>query len=849
MINIGDLIAVMRIKDQMTPGIRKMEGALDQASGVATRAGGVMTAGFTLPLVAAAAASLTFATEINASMANVATLIPNATERVLELKGEVQDLAIETGKSTSDLSDGLFQVISAFGDTADTAAVLGVNARAAAAGLATTTDAINLTSAVTKGYNDTSLEAVQHVSDLAFITNKLGQTTFPELAASLGRVVPLSAELKVSQEELFGVMATATGVTGNASEVSTQLRGVLQSLLAPTADMGVLFEKLGVSSGKALIEQHGLQGAIELVTQAAEQTGEPLQKFIGSIEGQTLALALSGSQADTFTQKLAAMEDVAGATDEAFREQSQGVNAAGFAWSQLKQEMAVIAQEAGQTLLPVLAGVMGVVRDILPFVRKAVDFFADLPAPIQTAAIAGAALVAAIGPLLLAFGAVAGAVSALLPILSAIGIAIGAVATGPILLIGAALVGLAAIWFKWGDDIKRIVSETFTAVRAWMVGKFGAIVSAVKDKIDMVTGFFQDMKDKVVGNSIVPDMVDLIGQHIDRLDDVMVAPVERQTTEAAGFFGGLRDNVGGMLGDLGSRFLDFSAISESIMLGIFGPSGFIANLALQGMQKLTGLVWSGVQKIGSFFKNMFGGPSAEELAGREVVEAFERNLHQMLDDAQLLEAGNDSWRATVIAVRDAYLAAGKTEAEALEITALLWEAAKEGPEAVKAVIESIQPVLDAATLKAEETGLSIKKLAQDGAAVAEAFDQVGNAVSRIPNEVRGGVSFDLDDLNLPSGAALQFGHTGGLLRGAGEGALIAESGEFLMRRSAVDRLGVGTLSALNQGGAVAAGGGGNVTVQIMLPPDSFIENELGADRMARRVGEHIIRSLERERRL
>ena len=59
---------------------------------------------------------------------------------------------MEMGKSTGDMTTGLYQVISAFGYGSDSLAQLELNARAASAGLATTEQAIALTSAVTKGY-------------------------------------------------------------------------------------------------------------------------------------------------------------------------------------------------------------------------------------------------------------------------------------------------------------------------------------------------------------------------------------------------------------------------------------------------------------------------------------------------------------------------------------------------------------------------------------------------------------------------------------------------------------------------------------------------------------------------
>ena len=302
-----------------------------EAAGVKMKkVGRDMTFFLTAPLLGVGFAAVSASMKINESMANIATLIPGNTARVKELKSELQAMAVEVGKSTTDLSAGLYQTISAFGDGADTLKILEINAKAAAAGLSTTTEAIDLTSAVTKGYGDTSAAAVRKAADMGLMTVRLGQTDFPQLAASIGRVTPLAAELGVASEELFTTFATGTGVTGKAAEVSTQLRGVLQSMLAPTADMRKLFIELNVENGKAMLKQLGLKGTIDAIVEAADKAGIPLQKYIGSIEGQTIALALTGSQSDTYAAKLAEMQKAAGTTAIAFKEQTEGINAAGF---------------------------------------------------------------------------------------------------------------------------------------------------------------------------------------------------------------------------------------------------------------------------------------------------------------------------------------------------------------------------------------------------------------------------------------------------------------------------------------------------------------------------------------
>lgn len=402
---------------------------------------------FSAALGAIGIGAVKMATDLNAGMANVATLIPGNTARVQELKTAVQEMAIATGKSTTDLSSGLYQVVSAFGDTSDTAKVLDINARAAAAGLATTLDAINLTSAVTKAYGDTSAAAVQKASDLAFVTVKLGQTTFPELASAIGLVAPIAATLKVRQEELSAGFATLTGVTGSASQVSTQMRAVLASMLKPTKEMETAIAALGFSSSSAMVEQLGMVGAMNALIGTTDGSEKSVGKLFGSVEGLSAVFALTGGQADTFTSKLAAMEQASGATDEAFREQTEGVNAAGFAWEQFKARLQVTMQKLGDTAIPILMNTAEAMKPLLDKVMGAVDWFGKLPQPVQTVGVVLAGLMVAAAPVLLMVGTMASGVAALSGAFGTMGIAAGALTgmlwplTAAVLAVGAAFVG------------------------------------------------------------------------------------------------------------------------------------------------------------------------------------------------------------------------------------------------------------------------------------------------------------------------------------------------------------------------------------------------------------------------
>lgn len=524
--------------------------------------GGSLSAAITLPIVGIGTAAIKAATDMNAMMANIQSL-GLGTDRVLELKESIQDLAIEMGKSTTDMADGMYQIISTFGDGVDAVASLEIAAKAGAAGLATTTDAINLIAAVTKGYGDTSLEAQQKVSDLAFQTVNLGQTTFPELAAAIGKVVPIAAALGVTQEELFAQMATLTGVTGSTAEVTTQLRATYQALLKPTTDMAGSIEEvatklqaqgqlaggplvdawlnakatyeataqsvLGLKAqlaqvdtstkdgaaaaktlkeqlreqqqaakdasesmakhaaalGPVLVDSIGLTSTLALLSDTAHGNTDTLGKMYGSVEALTAVLALSGGQAQSFQDKLKAMQDVTGVTDEAFKDQTEGLNKAGFTMEQLKVKVEVLMQRLGDGLAPSLAIVLDAISPLIQKLLDAATWFANADSSTQKWIVGIAAAAAAIGPLLVVLGTLISTIGALMPVISAIGVALAALAS-PIGLAVAAVIGLYAAWVT---NFMGIQDKT-KAAADWVDEQFTNMLRSINVPIDALKGLW-----------------------------------------------------------------------------------------------------------------------------------------------------------------------------------------------------------------------------------------------------------------------------------------------------------------------------------------------------------------------
>jgi len=217
--------------------------------------------------------------------------------------------------------------------------------------------------------------------------------------------------------------------------------------------------------------------------------------------------------------------------------------------------------------------------------------------------------------------------------------------------------------------------------------------------------------------------------------------VKQNTAAAATSSGGLMDTLKGLFGGGGegggggkmSQLLN--QIGPQFAAAFMGPGSagdkmkaFATQAAgtLMGMipgvgpwlQAFSGPIIEGLSKLASKAKDIlssiFGGPSGDELAGRRLVATFEETLAGVLTDQQKAEAGGESWKETVIAIRDAYIAMGRTEEEALADAKRLWESSKQGADAAARVIEEIRRKMEQLTTGTHTIEIEYKERGESG---------------------------------------------------------------------------------------------------------------------------------------
>lgn len=244
------------------------------------------------------------------------------------LTAQVTELGKTIPLAREELANGLYQVISNGVPEDNWIEFLEKSSRSAVGGIADLGETVTVTSTLIKNYG---LEWSQAgaIQDKIQTTARNGVTSFEQLAQALPRVSGSASQLGVTMDELMAVFATTTGVTGNTSEVSTQLAAVLNALIKPSTEATKAANEMGIGFNAASIQAAGglenfLLGLDASIQEYAARTGQLGQtiygQLFGSAEAMRLLGSLTGEQREKFSQNIGAMADSAGEMDAAYDE-------------------------------------------------------------------------------------------------------------------------------------------------------------------------------------------------------------------------------------------------------------------------------------------------------------------------------------------------------------------------------------------------------------------------------------------------------------------------------------------------------------------------------------------------
>lgn len=260
--------------------------------------------------------------EFESAWANVTTMMDSSGDEAKQMRDELIDLSPALG-DTTELAEGMYQVLSA--SIPEDAAILFLESAAEAA-VAGVTDTATAVDALTTVINAYGLEAgaVDSISDVMFETVKSGKLTYEELAASMGTVVPVAASTGVEFTEITGALAEMTKKGIPAQTATMQLRQVLMGILKPSKGAKEAMEELGLEYGENALQSKGLAGWLVDLGEKTQGSADKMSSVIENARSLTGVLALAGTGTEGLTDAVADMEgalDGGGQTAEAFDKQ------------------------------------------------------------------------------------------------------------------------------------------------------------------------------------------------------------------------------------------------------------------------------------------------------------------------------------------------------------------------------------------------------------------------------------------------------------------------------------------------------------------------------------------------
>ena len=287
------------------------------------------------PILAVATAGFKLNSDFTNGLAKVSTLVDTTVVSMQKIRDEIRAVSDETGAGVADLSESVYQAISAGVDAGHAVSFVKDMTIAAKAGFTDTTTAVNGVTTVLNAYGKSAEEA-SHITDQMLLAQNFGKTSFGEMAQSMGNVIPIASQLNVTTQELFGSITVLTKNGIATSEAITGLKAAYSNILKPSSQAATLAERLGLEFNAAHLKSVGWVKFLDEVKTATGGDAEQMAQLFGSVEGLNSILVLTGKGAGDFDKVMKQMADSAGMTQEPYEKMLTPSEQMQIAMNQLK---------------------------------------------------------------------------------------------------------------------------------------------------------------------------------------------------------------------------------------------------------------------------------------------------------------------------------------------------------------------------------------------------------------------------------------------------------------------------------------------------------------------------------
>lgn len=425
--------------------------------------GQAMSLALTAPLVGLAATGAMAAADFEQSLNTMQTVSGATAEQMQDLSDTALQLGADTSFSAGQAAEGMLELAKAGMSTEEVMASIGGTLDLAAASGMSVAQAAEVSANALNTFGLDASEAGR-VADLLAAAANSSSVEVTDMAQGMTMAGAVFAANKVPIEDL----STAIALLGNngikGSDAGTSLKTMLMRLTAPTTEAAGAMNNLGLEVYNADGSMRAFEDIVgQLETATADLTDEQRNQALTTIFGADAIRAAN----ILITEGSAAYADMkdqvtqVGAAQEVADSKLKGL-AGAIEYAKGTIESTLIA-----AILPFMDGMAGLIRQG----ADVIGMFTSLPGPVQNAALAFAAVLAAAGPLMLA--------------ISGIGAALGFLLS-PIGLIVVGVAALAAAWTSNFMGIQEATAAAWATIQPVLQGFSDALMLGLQPAFDAI---------------------------------------------------------------------------------------------------------------------------------------------------------------------------------------------------------------------------------------------------------------------------------------------------------------------------------------------------------------------------
>jgi TP901 family phage tail tape measure protein len=321
-----------------------------------------MTTMFTVPLLAAGAASIKLSLDFQKSMTKIQTLVGRTAEEIEVMKAGIMEMSTKTAKSPVELAEGLYFLESAGLSGANAMETLESVAKGSAIGLGDMESLSIVAAASQNAYGEEVLTSTEALDKFAVMV-RTGMFDANELSNVLGKQLGLASSLGINFDEVGAIISTFTQTTGDATGAATGLSSIMTTFakldVSATANQAAALEKIGMSAEqvKIMLGEQGLQSTMQHLKDEFDANGLSMGNFFESSIALKTSLSVLGEQSEAYADNLDMMKESAegaGMVNEAFAITAE---TDAFKMEQAMNNLKVAGTSLGESLTPVIQAI------------------------------------------------------------------------------------------------------------------------------------------------------------------------------------------------------------------------------------------------------------------------------------------------------------------------------------------------------------------------------------------------------------------------------------------------------------------------------------------------------------